>query len=129
MMKRLILFFLFVSQLSAQETHVRWSAVASYTASEFDASTTYVSLQNCSCYEANPIIRPIASNPSIFFVYGAQAWVFNKASISLDNHGHSRWARVLQWGSIAAHSVAGIHNLGDIHHEAILSSWRASLVW
>lgn len=97
---------------SAQNAHVRWSAVTSYAASEFDAGTTYAAMHGCAnCREANPLLRPFASNPSIFFFYGAQAWMFNKASERLDETGKPRWARVLTWGIIGAHVAAGANNL------------------
>lgn len=60
--KLLIFACLFAAPLSAQNAHVRWSAVASYAASEFDASTTYAALHGCECREMNPLLRPFAGN-------------------------------------------------------------------
>ena len=95
----------------AQNAHVRWSAVASYTASEFDASTTYAALHGCGCREMNPLLEPFADNASIFFVLGGQAWATNSAADDLDSRGHGRWARALRWGTIGAHVAAGVSNL------------------
>lgn len=114
-MKRLLPILLLLTgcprSVPAQNAHVRWSAVASYAASEFDAGTTYAAMQDCRCHEGFPLVRPFASNPSIFFVYGAQAWIFNKASERLDETGRPRWARVLIWGIVGAHVAAGTNNL------------------
>lgn len=97
---------------ASAQGHVRWSAVASYAASEFDAGTTYAAMHGCAnCREANPLLRPFASNPSIFFIMGGQAWATDKAAVRLEETGHSRWTRVLEWGMDAAHVAAGVNNL------------------
>lgn len=107
----LLAFVTLVTPLFAQRSHVRWSAVASYAASEFDAGTTYAAMQGCQCREGNPLLRPFASNPSIFFVLGGQAWATNSAAEDLEQSGHGRWARVLTWGIVAVHVAAGANNL------------------
>ena len=102
---------LLTAPLMAQNAHVRWGAVATYAASEFDAGTTYAAMRSCNCREGNPLLRPFAANPSIFFVLGGQAWATTRAADDLDSRGHGRWARVLRWGTTGAHIFAGAHNL------------------
>ncbi|MEJ2010206.1 MAG: hypothetical protein P8Z30_18965 [Acidobacteriota bacterium] len=91
--------------------------VGVYLASEFDAATTYHALQNCGgrCYEANPIVRPFAHNPSIFFALGASAYSVNYLAGKLENSGHHRWAKVLRVLAIGAHVGAGAQALALEH--------------
>ncbi|MGA8184307.1 MAG: hypothetical protein WB819_11780 [Terriglobia bacterium] len=88
-----------------------------YVAAEFDAATTYHLLQNCGsrCYEANPMVRPFARNPGIFFVAGASAYAVNTLSQRLKNNGHSRWAKALRVVAIGAHVFAGAHAVAADH--------------
>lgn len=92
-------------------------AVAVYLAAEFDAAVTYHRLQNCgsSCYEANPMVRPFASNPSIFVVLGASAYGVNYVAGKLKKRGHPRWAKVLRVVSVGAHAGAGVQALAVQH--------------
>lgn len=88
-----------------------------YLASEFDAATTYHQLQICSghCYEANPMVRPFASNPGIFVALGASAYTVNYFARKLDNRGHHRWATAVRIFAIGAHVGAGVQNLAVAH--------------
>lgn len=88
-----------------------------YFASEFDAATTYHLLQNCGsgCYEANPMVRPFARNPSVFVALGASAYAVNFFARKLENHGHRRWATALRVLAIGVHVGAGAHALALDH--------------
>lgn len=91
--------------------------VGVYLASEFDAATTYHLLQSCGsrCYEANPMVRPVARNPGVFVVVGASAYVVNYFARRLDNRGHHRWATTLRIFAIGVHAGAGAHALALRH--------------
>lgn len=78
--------------------------------SQFDAATTYTTLRSCNCVEGNPLMRPFASNPSIFPVLALSAWGANGLARKLRVH-HRKWAVAFQVGVIALHTVAGAHNL------------------
>lgn len=84
-----------------------------YLASEFDAATTYHLLQNCGgrCYETNPMVRPLAGNPSIFVALGASAYAVNYLARKLEGRGHRRWATALRLFAIGVHASAGVHAL------------------
>ncbi len=88
-------------------------SAAVYVAGEFDAATTYHLLQNCGnrCYEANPMMRPFARNPSVFVAVGASAFTVNYFAGKLKKRGHPRWAKVLKIVVIAAHTGAGVQAL------------------
>lgn len=90
---------------------------AVYIASEFDAATTYHLLQNCggSCYEANPMVRPFAKNPGIFFMAGASAYAVNYFAHRMENQRHPRWAKALRIVAIGVHTFAGVHAVGADH--------------
>lgn len=92
-------------------------AAGVYLASEFDAGATYHLLQNCRsrCYEANPMIRPVARNPGIFFVAGASAYAVNALAQRLENTRHRRWAKTLRIIAIGAHVFAGAHAVAADH--------------
>ena len=81
-------------------------------ASEFDATTTYQALNECPrCYEANPILNPLATTPAIFPVLGGAAWEVNWVANKLRKRGHGKWAKGLQLIVIGLHTFAGVHNL------------------
>lgn len=83
-----------------------------YLASEFDAATTYHLLRNCNrCYEANPMVRPFARNPSVFITLGASALAVNYFARRLESRGHRRWGEGLRLLAIAVHVSAGAHAL------------------
>jgi hypothetical protein len=88
-----------------------------YHASEFDAAATYHLLQNCrnGCYEANPMVRPFARNPSVFVVAGARAYTVNYFARRLKNRGHHRWATALRILAIGVHAGAGAQALALGH--------------
>ena len=88
-----------------------------YVASEFDAATTYDLLQNCPtrCYEANPLVRPLARNPGIFVGLGASAYSVNYLARRLKNSGHGHWAKALRILAICAHTSAGVQALALAH--------------
>lgn len=88
-----------------------------YLSSEFDAAATYHVLQNCGnrCYEANPIVRPVAGNAGVFVALGASAFAVNYLAHRLDNHGHHGWAKVLSILAIGAHAGAGAEALALAH--------------
>ncbi len=88
-----------------------------YLASEFDAATTYDLLQNCTtrCYEANPLVRPLARNPGIFVGLGASAYTVNYLARRMDNGGHHRWAKALRIFAICVHTGAGAQALALAH--------------
>jgi hypothetical protein len=88
-----------------------------YLASEFDAATTYHLLQNCSsqCYEANPLVRPLARNPGVFVALGASAYGVNYFARRLENSGHHRWATALRVLAIGVHAGAGVQALALEH--------------
>lgn len=87
--------------------------VGVYLASEFDAATTYHLLQNCGgrCYEANPMMRPLAGNTGVFVALGASAFAVNYLAHRLDNRGHHGWAKALQLFAIGVHAGAGAQAL------------------
>lgn len=91
--------------------------VGVYLASEFDAAATYHALQNCGdrCYEANPMVRPLAGNAGVFVVLGASAFAVNYFARRLDNRGHHGWAKVLRLCAIGAHAGAGVQALALEH--------------
>lgn len=91
--------------------------VGVYLASEFDATVTYHALQNCGnrCYEANPMVRPLAGNAGVFVALGASAFAVNYLAHRLDNHGHHGWAKVLRLFAIGAHAGAGAQALALTH--------------
>lgn len=91
--------------------------VGVYLASEFDAGTTYHLLQGCGkrCYEANPMVRPFAGNPSVFVALGASAYAVNYLARRLENRGHHRWATALRVVAISVHAGAGAHALALEH--------------
>ena len=80
-----------------------------YLASEFDAAATYHLLQTCAggCYEANPVLRPVARNAGVFVVMGASAYAVNYFARRLSNRGHHRWATALRIFAIGMHAGAG----------------------
>ena len=92
-------------------------SAAVYLAAEFDAAATYHLLQNCGdrCYEANPMMRPFARDPSIFVVVGASAYAVNYFAGKLKKRGHPRWAKALKVIVIGAHSGAGAYGLALVH--------------
>jgi len=91
--------------------------VGVYLSSEFDAAVTYHALQNCGnrCHEANPMVRPLASNAGVFVALGASAFAVNYLAHRLDNHGHHGWAKVLRLVAIGAHAGAGAQALALSH--------------
>lgn len=91
--------------------------VGVYLASEFDAATTFHALQTCrnGCYEANPMVRPFAKNPGVFFVLGVSAYSVNYLANRLQESGHHRWATVFRVLVIGVHTGAGIQNLALVH--------------
>jgi len=92
---------------------VRPLDLAVYASSEFDAATTYRAVRSCgaACIEANPILRPIAGNPAIFFALGGTAWLANREARYLREHGHGRWARAVQVLTVGMHVFAGASNI------------------
>lgn len=88
-----------------------------YLASEFDAAATYHVLQNCGsrCYEANPMVRPLAGNAGVFVALGASAFAINYFAHRLGNHGHRGWAKALRLFAIGAHVGAGVQTLALAH--------------
>ena len=98
--------------LSAASKKQKALDLAVYAASEFDGATTYAALQDCGsrCYEANPMLRPFADNPSIFPVMALSAWGVNYLAVKIGRH-HRRWAVILQGSVAALHIAAGAHNL------------------
>ena len=91
--------------------------VGVYLASEFDAAVTYHALQNCGnrCYEANPMVRPLAGNAGVFVALGASAFAVNYLAHRLDNRGHHGWAKVLRFLAIGAHAGVGVQALALEH--------------
>lgn len=107
----LVLCPLLAAQVQPAVKSIPWTTVAVYAAAEYDAATTY-SLRECQkCYEANPVMKPFAKNPSIFAVEGLTAWITNRFAGVLDDNGHPKWARTVQWTVISAHAGAGSWNL------------------
>ena len=99
---------------AAQEPHKATLTkldAAVYLASEFDAATTYHLLRDCGsrCYEANPMVRPFARNPSIFVMAGASAYGVNYFAHRLESGSHRRWAMALRIIAIGIHTFAGAH--------------------
>jgi len=92
-------------------------STAVYLAAEFDAATTYYALHHCSngCYEANPMVRPFARNPSVFVALGASAYAANYFANKLKDHGHPRWATALRLAAIGTHAGAGAQALALVH--------------
>jgi len=88
-------------------------STAVYLAAEFDAATTYHLLHSCGnrCYEANPMVRPFAGNPSIFLALGAGAYAVNYFAGRLKARGHPKWATALRVIAIGTHAGAGAHAL------------------
>ena len=88
-------------------------SVAVYLAAEFDAAATYQGLQNCGngCYEANPLVRPVARNPGIFVALGASAYGVNYLAGKLKKQGHPKWAKALKIIAIGVHTGAGVQAL------------------
>lgn len=88
-----------------------------YLASEFDAATTYHLMQDCGtgCYEANPMVRPFARNPSVFVALGGSAYAINYLARKLERRGHRRWAVALRVFAIGVHVGAGAHALALDH--------------
>ena len=84
-----------------------------YLASEFDAAATYHLLQTCTggCYEANPVLRPVARNAGVFVVAGASAYAVNYFARRLSTRGHHRWATALRIFAIGMHAGAGAKSL------------------
>lgn len=91
--------------------------VGVYLASEFDAATSYQVLRDCGnqCYEANPMVRPLAHNAGIFVLLGASAYGINYFADKLEDDGHHRWANVLRVMVIGVHAGAGAQNLARFH--------------
>ncbi len=83
-------------------------SAAVYLAAEFDAAATYHQLRSCGsgCYEANPLVRPIARNPGIFVALGASAFSVNYLAGKLKQDGHPHWAKFLKIVAIGAHAGA-----------------------
>jgi hypothetical protein len=115
------IFFMLAAPLFAEKEkkphRIQKLAAAVYLSAEFDAATTYHLLQNCGnrCYEANPMIRPFARNPSIFVVVGASALTVNYFAGKLKKRGHPKWAKALQVLTIGAHAGAGAYGLALQH--------------
>lgn len=84
---------------------------AVYLASEFDAATTYHLLHTCGngCYEANPMLRPLARNSGVFVMLGAGAFAVNYFAHRLENESHPRWGKALRVMAIGVHTFAGAH--------------------
>lgn len=111
-------FMVATSASAIQKQHkVSKLGVGVYLASEFDAATTYHVLHSCGnrCYEANPMVRPLAHNPGIFVLLGASAYSVNYFAGRLENSGHHRWATVLRVFAIGVHVSAGAQALALDH--------------
>lgn len=111
-------FMVATSALAARKPHKLSKLSAGvYLASEFDAATTYHLLQNCNrrCYEANPMVRPLARNPGVFVALGASAYAVNYFAGRLENRGHRRWAEALRVLAISVHAGAGAQALALDH--------------
>ena len=113
-MRYLILAFLITTSGWALEKPPRTDralGAAVYAAAGFDAGTTYSLLNSCSqCYEANPVLRPVARTPAIFPVLLVTAWGVNRLAARV-RPNHPRWSRVIQVSAIGLHAFAGAHNL------------------
>jgi hypothetical protein len=100
-----------------QPPRIEKLSAAVYLAAEFDAAVTYHQLRNCGagCYEANPMLRPVARNPGIFVALGASALGVNYLAGKLKEQGHPKWAKALKVLAIGAHAGAGVQALALQH--------------
>jgi hypothetical protein len=104
----------FGAEKEKKTPHIDKLSAAVYLAAEFDAAATYHQLRNCGngCYEANPLLRPVARNPGIFVALGVSAYGVNYLAGKLKQTGHPRWAKVLKIVAVGTHTAAAVHTLG-----------------
>jgi hypothetical protein len=79
--------------------------------SQFDAAATYRAVRRPGMAEGNPLMRPFASNPSIFPVLGLSAVGVNALARLERREGHPKAAHAIQFVVIGLHVVAGVHNV------------------
>jgi hypothetical protein len=107
-----------VLALCGSHGHLSKMALSVNLAAEFDAATTYHMLNsNRYTYEANPLVRPFAANPSIFPALAASSLAANWLARREQNHGHGRvafWIRAL---TIGEHVACGIHNVTIFNYQ------------
>jgi hypothetical protein len=107
-----------VLALCGSHGHISKMAVSLNLAAQFDAATTYTVLNTIpGSREGNPLLRPFASNPSIFPVVAATSLSLNWLARREGSHGHGRvafWIRALTIGS---HVACGVHNITLLNHQ------------
>lgn len=82
-----------------------------WVAGQFDAATTYYTLNHCrSCYEANPFYKPFSNNPSAFPAMAIGDSLYLSFNSYLYHHSHKA-AYIALAGEIALHIYCGIHNI------------------
>lgn len=86
-------------------------AVPVYVAGQFDAATTYYTLNHCrGCYEVNPLLKPIAKTPLVFGGIAIGDSVYLLANGKLYRR-HRRLFYAVMAGEIALHIYCGVHNI------------------
>lgn len=103
---------LFLPTMAAAEDRLFWTLTAgAHAAAVYDMETTIRALRRCpSCYEANPVMRPLMDSRSSAYAAGlGLSAVSAYGSFKLKERG-SRWWWAPLAGQIGLHVVLGIRN-------------------